>query len=303
MNESEKIIKNSENYIKYKKKILTKKNIKNYFFNNFKITIKDLALMGILMGLYLIVASIVNFTLLGATRISFEYIFYILFGIIFGPVKGIFFAILSDTFSLLLTGRIATWMIHYAMIPPLIALFSYLFFLLYRLKSDKILAIPVTLSFVSLISVIAFFSIGWIQDSLKIEGINGQTSLFSIIAVTVMTIFIIGTNIFCFIKYFKTKKEIYKRTIFMLALVIFIIIFARWLWGPIAFIAYYNQFIANGRTIYTIENNFALISFPIILKSAFVIPLFTLIIVPLTDVTKMLQKKYFQNYNYSTTNY
>ncbi|AAT27567.1 ECF transporter S component [[Mycoplasma] mobile] len=278
-----------------------KANVSNFLKTNFYLSIKDIALMGILMGLYLIVAALVNYTLIGVTRINFDYLFFILIGIIFGPFKGAFWAIFADTFSLLLTGRIAFWLIHYAITPPLIAIISYFFFLLYRNKNDKLFVIPFSLSIVSLASVFAVFSLGWIRNNLKIDGLNGQVTFFAILAISLISVTVIFINIFCFLKYIRTGKNIYKRIIYILALIIFIKIFARWLWGPIAFIEYYNVFLAKGRVPFTLQRNFPIISLRIILKSALVIPLFTLLIIPLVDVTKLLQKKYFYKYDYSNS--
>jgi hypothetical protein len=79
-----------------------KKNLKN----NFKFTTFDIALMGIMMTLYFVIVFLLKQFLPGKFNISVEVLFYIIFGILFGPVKGSLFSIMCDTAYQLFFGAI-----------------------------------------------------------------------------------------------------------------------------------------------------------------------------------------------------
>lgn len=61
-----------------------------------------------------------------------EYILYIFYGLILGGFKGAILAIIADTFVMLLTGNIGTWYWLYAITAPLIALTSWLYYLMFK---------------------------------------------------------------------------------------------------------------------------------------------------------------------------
>ena len=80
---------------------------KNSIQKNLKFTTFDIALMGIMMTMYFVVVFLLKQFLPGKFNISVEILFYIMFGIIFGPIKGSLFSIMCDTAYQLFFGSIA----------------------------------------------------------------------------------------------------------------------------------------------------------------------------------------------------
>ncbi|UWD33991.1 hypothetical protein [Mesomycoplasma molare] len=108
---------------------------------------------------------------------------------------------------------------------------------------------------------------------------------FSIISSIVFTTFLIF--------YYKSKKEIYYLLAFIFATICIILILVRWLWGPFAFIQYYNRFIGS-KTNKTreIQQYFYFYLTPIILKGLITIPIYTIMLYSLIPVLFKMQKKY-----------
>ncbi|WP_436358439.1 hypothetical protein ACR34G_02755 [Mycoplasma sp. 480] len=193
-------------------------------------------------------------------------------------------------------------MIEYAIVPPLIAIVSWSLLYIYQLKNKWSFIVIITSFALVIVTMLLIYFLEVLNTTknVRIENINKDwrsfftkeivltfISIFSIVSIAVFSFFIF--------KYFKTKKEIYYLLTFIFATICIIIIIFRWLWGPIAFINYYNRFITvktnKGREI---SGYFYFYLTPIILKGLITIPIYTTILTLLVPILLKLKKKYDQ---------
>lgn len=97
-----------------------RRNIKT---KSYKLTIFEIVIFGALLAIYILTAYIENFLFPRGFRLSITYAIFIIFGLALGPWKGAFLGLLSDTLNQVIYG-VSTWMIEYAIIPPIIAFLS-----------------------------------------------------------------------------------------------------------------------------------------------------------------------------------
>ncbi|WP_416738212.1 hypothetical protein ACLRE7_01060 [Mycoplasmopsis meleagridis] len=124
------------------KNLLLKEKVEKIFKNGLKsakLTIFDITLMGIMLGVHLAIVTLANYTILKIFPIQIELIFFLFYGLIFAWWKGAILALLADTLSLLLNGQIGTWYWLYAIMPVIIVTFSS--FYQYIFKKGKYVSI------------------------------------------------------------------------------------------------------------------------------------------------------------------
>ncbi|MGL5732677.1 MAG: hypothetical protein ACRCXE_01230, partial [Metamycoplasmataceae bacterium] len=191
-----------------------KTNIKNHF----RFTVMDIALMGMFMAMYFVVVFLLKMFLPGVFNISIETLFFILFGIIFGPIKGAIFAIMCDTAYQLFLGGIAFWMIEYAIVPPLIAIFSWGLMFFYEKNHRFRFIFPNVALALTIAGVIGFFIYQFITDSFRFENsiVNPQLVFWLMI---ILCIFLISAIAVTMVLYKIKKKEIYVRVLYLIAVV------------------------------------------------------------------------------------
>lgn len=285
-------------------KMPTWENIKKYFIFN----IYDIALAGIFISLFIIVKYISNITLTGRFNVSFEIAFYIIFGIVFGPIKGLILAILGDTLILFIRGNVGTWMIEYAAIPPMIAVFAWAYYTIFKTKKDIIMLLPIAIFSLVATTLITVFVSKTDKQKWKIEGdriteLSADAVLYFMIAFITISFIFLMLLMFFYFKFKRSKNpdentELWaikiKNVILYFSLVLFIILLVRWLWSPFAFIAYYNRFIAT-TSHRSIETYYVYYMIPLLLKGLFTIPLYTFVLFVFVPSITKLNKRYKNN--------
>ncbi|MGL4343077.1 MAG: hypothetical protein ACRCRZ_00710 [Metamycoplasmataceae bacterium] len=259
--------------------------------NYFKLSIFDIALMAILFGVFVIVKLIAQVVLVGPLNIAIEFIFFILSGIIFGPFKGILFSILADTFIQLLTGGIAFWLWQYAIVPPLVSLFSWLFYFYYNKSSIKMKMIlpPIIIGLIILTYTIVISILLNIPSDISKQKISPLVAIScsaSLFFILIITYFI------CWFLYKKRNNIYFLEIINQIAIISFIMVVFRWLWGTYAFIVYANRFFANGSYG---PDSYIYVFLGISFKSIIVVPIFSMILVPTNKILLKIQKRYYNN--------
>ncbi|MGL5308702.1 MAG: hypothetical protein ACRC9F_01490 [Metamycoplasmataceae bacterium] len=270
---------------------------KNHLKNHFKFTVFDIALMGMFMAMYFVVVFLLKQFLPGVFNISIETLFFIIFGIVFGPIKGALFSIMCDTAYQLFLGGIAFWMIEYAIVPPLISICAWGLMFFYEKQNRFRFIFPNVVLILTIAGIIGFFIYQFINNSFMFDNsvINPQLVFWLMI---VLCVSLIATISITMILYRINKQEIYVRILYLVAVVAVILIIFRWLWGPYAYVMFFNRFLSS-------ENNpdkVMSIQYPITLagiamKTTYVLPIFVIILIPTLTVISYGKKNYFSNRN------
>ncbi|MDK2819961.1 MAG: hypothetical protein KFW07_03930 [Mycoplasmataceae bacterium] len=267
----------------------------NIFKNNLKFTTLDIALMGMMMTIYLIIVWGLKQFLPGKFNISIEILFFIIFGIIFGPIKGSIFSLLCDTVYQLILGSIAFWMIEYAIVPPLVSMVSWFLMYFYEKENKFKFIFPVVILALTIAGVISFFVYQFINNSFKFE--NSIIDPLVVFYLMITLCIIILTSIIVALILYKLKKDvIYIKFLYLFSVVAIILIIFRWLWGPYAYVNFFNRFLSS-------ENNpdkVMSIQYPITLagiamKTTYVLPIFVIILIPSLSAISISKKNYFVN--------
>ncbi|RMA79065.1 putative membrane protein [Metamycoplasma subdolum] len=259
-----------------------------------RLTVYEICLFGILLAIYMIARLVERFVFRGPYNISITYAIFIIFGIILGPWKGAFLGILSDTLDQIIFG-VSTWMIEYAIIPAIIAFLSGIFrYLIYK---DSKTTFVIGLSFLSFLTcfMIAFLlfnsgKIPSVENKLKSDKVSPLiVAIISSISLTLIW----TASLSLLITSAKTRNVETKfkcHLFFAILITIFIIlILTRWLWGPFAFINYFNRFLAK-KSAWTYETKYFPIMIPIIFKSFIEIPVYALIIFAIFPIVRKLRE-------------
>lgn len=267
----------------------------NIFKNNLKFTTLDIALMGMLMAIYLIIVWGLKQLLPGKFNISIEILFFIIFGIIFGPIKGSIFSLLCDTIYQLFLGSIAFWMIEYAIVPPLISMISWFLMYFYEKENKFKFIFPFVILGLTIASVISFFIYQFINNSFKFENSIVNPMVVFYLMITLCIIILISVLVSLIL--YKIKKDIiYIKFLYLFSVVAIILIIFRWLWGSYAYVIFFNRFLSS-------ENNpdkVMSIQYPITLagiamKTTYVLPIFVMILIPSLNAIFASKKNYFAN--------
>ncbi|EGV00142.1 ECF transporter S component [Mycoplasmopsis columbina] len=277
-----------------------------------RITVFDVAIMGIFLALQIITMWIAKYTFLKIFPIEIEFIFYIFYGVIFGFWKGPLLSILGDSLVLAITGSFATWFWLYAIIPPLISLFSAIFSYLFTYKKDekskfKNLLDILRWTFSYLIFLATFFIIVAVylqklkpeDGSIKISRDLTLSKTFVISALTFY--FIFGAIVFVILLtlYLIKRDQKYVNYLFIFTIVSVVVMIFRWIMGPVAWINYYNIFYTNRKNfrLKTYGSDFAVTAIPMVIKSIVSIPLYIIVLTPIYNVINILKKQYLTKHS------
>ncbi|MGY6172002.1 hypothetical protein ACW95P_01485 [Candidatus Mycoplasma pogonae] len=261
--------------------------------------IYDLTIAGLLFAMFLVVNFIAKTTLTGRLEFTFEIMFSILFGLVLGPVKGVILAILGDTFTLLMFGRIYVWMWQYAIVPPLVVLISWFIFYLYNGNFKITPYIPIILVYVTATIFYGFFAYVISYSDLIVFKNNTYKEISAMTVLVITSTFLAFSFIFVgvtfYFGWFKNKKSMLLIAL-VFALIVFIFVMNRWIWKPIAFIDYWNRFLRLGkrgtRPTREIEDYYIYYLIPAIFKSLFAIPVYVFILSFAVPVIIKLNNKY-----------
>ncbi|MDC8899991.1 hypothetical protein PT313_01650 [Metamycoplasma hyosynoviae] len=199
------------------------------------------------------------------------------------------------------------WMLEYAIVPPAIAVMSSLIMFYFKGKSSKSWYIGFLI--LAFITTIAIFMITQEYQKIKWEkgSKNVKVPLSLVVAVvsTSFTLIWIYSLITFFIFKFSRVSYFIKmklHSIFDILIMIFIvIIITRWLWGPFAFINYYNTWIVpEGRKPKDYKLWFLVYMIPIVFKSLIEIPFYSLLTYSLLPIIRIIKNKI---YFYSSREY
>ncbi|WP_036435986.1 ECF transporter S component [Mycoplasmopsis felifaucium] len=303
INDASKNYLNNENVVETKTSLVQR--IRSIFKHPFKFSVIDLAISGLLIALFTIVSSILKLTGL-SNFTSAEIVFYILFGILLGPFKGALLALIADTLSLLILGNIGTWYYLYAIWPPIIAFISAWYFALF--KSSKIFKIILPIIVIIASATIMTFvfakyvtrtETGHIAIGVKMSKSNIAywESIPWIMVVLGLSFYLLAmliAIIFVVISYVKGKNEKLLDYLLILGLITLIISIYKWIFGPIIFVKYLSYI--NKKT-YILKERYLLYFVPIVIKSMFNIPFYTLILGSLYSIINYVLEKHINNRN------
>ncbi len=278
--------------------MVSKNKIFDWFKNNIKFSAFDIALMGMMLSLYFIVVFILKQLLPGKLNINIEILFYIIFGIVFGPIKGPIFSFLSDTTYQIFLGGIVFWMYEYAIIPPLVSLFSWTLMFFYGKQNKFRFVFPIVTLSLTIIGIICFFIYELLNNSFKFEHsiVNSNLVFGLMITLCVMLITSIITTL---ILYKIKNKEIYIKTLYLIATVSIILIVFRWLWGPFAYIMFFIRFLSTDTNISEImATQYPIALMGIAMKTTYILPIFVVVLVPTINAISINKKNYFLKRNY-----
>nr|WP_322959111.1 ECF transporter S component [Mycoplasmopsis canis]WQQ12529.1 ECF transporter S component [Mycoplasmopsis canis] len=262
--------------------------------NQIKFTIYDISLAAVLLSIFFIMTAIKNYTPLRIIGLDFEFIFYIIFAIFFGKFKGAFLSFIADFFSLLLAGRIGFYHEVYAIVPVIMTILIGLFLDLFK-KNKKLSIIVMEIFLILAFAALIYTFVLNMNDpkGIKISKTFGLSRLgvgvFSGLLSLTLSLFVIFNVVV--IVYFsvssEAKKQKYLYLLLSIFLVFFVIVVARWVWGPIAFIQYANRYLGKG---YLLSDRYLIIMVPIILRSVIAIPIYILIVNSLMPILILLKK-------------
>ncbi|WP_322960474.1 ECF transporter S component [Mycoplasmopsis cynos] len=274
--------------------------------NNIRFSIYDISLAGVLMCIFLIIAAVKNFTPLKIVGLDPEFIFYIIFAFFFGKFKGAFLSFVADFFNLLLDGKIGFYHEAYAIVPIVMTILIGVFIDMFR-KYKRIWVVLMEFFLVLVFCALIYVFILNMNDpkGIKISKTFGfsRVSLGVFIALLVITLSIFAIfNVFV-IKYLtaknKASKQRYSYLLLSIFLVVFVIVLARWIWGPFAFIQYANRYLGRG---YDLSNRYLIVMVPIILRSVIALPIYIIVVNALIPILAFLKKTILKN-EYDLTYY
>lgn len=257
----------------------------------------DVAISGMFLAMFLILTTITKYTLAGALNIAIEIPFWIIFGIVLGPVKGSMLAIICDTLVQLLLSKtgLGTWMIEYAMIPPLVTIVSWLMFMLFQKNhfwTSIILSLILAFVIITNVTVLILRA----NNKHRIGSIKVSFDTMLIVTLFLSSLLLlVNLGFWIYLIIGKNHKAKIWRVLFVMTLIAFIIVLARWIWGPYAYVAYYNRFVAGTKPAQNISDRFVPLIIPIILKSSIEIPIYTILLTPITNALLQLKDKSYNN--------
>lgn len=261
----------------------SKSKWKSFYETFIKVRIYNLALMGILLGLFLLIKYVCFIIFKGPLNFGVDLLFWIISGILFGPIHGPLFSILCDFVMTTFTSGIAFWMIEYAIIPPLVSLVSYFYLKLYREKSKWTIVISISTIIIMLLASVVIFWFQLMKDNFKYEGIKKIASWAAYLLISFLVVSITSFLVYCMWMYHKKSEWKYIEWLYYLSLIILIIVIFRWVWGPYAYIAYAHRFFSKNIDF---SKQYPLTLFGIVTKSCLTIPIATIIMVPLLNIIK-----------------
>ncbi|CAM9105816.1 ECF transporter S component [Mycoplasma marinum] len=265
-----------------------KKSFKDRIKDNFKITIHEIVLAGILIGLFIISGLFISIKLQGIMDIGITFVFLIMFGLIFGPIKGVFFALIADTITLALgTYGIGAWMWEYEIMTVGIPLMAWAFKYLFTIKQKYWWISMVAINSITIIGIFIVILISSNNPLLQTASrrnynFDGNTQIM----IYCMAGFLFLIELIMFIVYGFKKNDNLKLVISITTLVAMIIIIWIWIWGPIAYVRFLQRLANQGYSKYSIdhytyEKYYKIALWARVLKTPIITPIYVAILIPL----------------------
>lgn len=257
--------------------------IKNWIASQFKFTIREISFAGIFVGLYTLFNMSFMKINFGVMQAGIEYVWLILMGL---TNRKLFIAILSaivaDTLSTVING-IGMWAWQYAIIAPSVALIAFVFKYYLRLKNNYLWwSLNI---FVSILIALSPFILIFVynHNEAKYKSITIDSDVTKAIIWAMMSLLavsIVSLNVWYIIK----KTENTRKIISIVIMISIIIIVSIWIWGPIAYMVYANRI---GSSI----KSYDVYLVPRILKTPIILPLYSLITIPIYKAWETIDKK------------
>lgn len=260
----------------------------NFFQRYIKISLKEIALMGLLLAVFTILKYLTFIFFKGPLNFGIELLFWIVIGLIFGPFKGSLFAFFCDFVFTLFTSGIVFWMIEYAAVAPVVALLSWAFYQFYQVNKQEVIWIALSLNVMLVIASITLFSLQ-LQTQFRYEDVKQVFPWVAWTLIIFLNTAIVGFSSFCLINFYLKQNWKFIKWLYIFSLVILVVVLFRWLWGPYAFIAFFSQKLAPG-VAFDFWTKYWLTLTGIATKSFLTIPLATFILVPLIHVIDVNRK-------------
>lgn len=268
--------------------MILKHKLKTFYQKFCKLSILDIALCGIFVGLWIVSSKFIGINL-GFMRLGIIYVWVIIIGLIFTPWLSFLIAVIADNLTLIING-FGFWMWEYAIIYPLMALLVSLLKNIFKSKNDLIWASFVTLIMIFIIIFTLVISI--IYRNFANKSTDGF--IFNSWFVYVLIWMFIGilwiSFLIMMIKYFRHKNPRLKINISIFAIIALVIIIFVWIWGPIAQIRYLALHI--GKSYLELLNNYDLYLIPRILKTPIILPVYFIIVSSIYYAYNLLNFKF-----------
>lgn len=246
--------------------------IKEWVNNQFRFSIQEIAFTGIFVGLYVLLNSPFMTINVGIMRSGLEYVCTILIGLTSRKVLlAIFSAIVADTLSWLANG--SSWSPYYALIPPMVALISFVF-KNYLTTQNMKLWWSVNISIVAITALLPFVLIFIYENNVdKYKTITISTVATKAIIWTMMSLvalLLVGLNV----TYLLKRKEEVRKVVSIVILVAVVILISIWLWGPFAAML-------NAKMYGSSIRSYDVYIIPRVLKTPVILLLYSVIIIPI----------------------
>ncbi|WP_029608425.1 ECF transporter S component [Mycoplasma simbae] len=278
-----------------KQKSVWKPSLKSIFY----FSVYDIVLSAILLSLHIVVMMFAKFTILAVIPLQLEFILYIFYGLILGPFKGSLLSIVGDTVVLLITGTIGTWFYIYALIPPAIAIVSWLYYWMFKSTKYTRFIVSYILMLISFILVIWVYAKHSENDGtfkLTKKVFAPKDIMIVLMFVYAFLAFALSTTFLGL--YIKFKNEKWNDYMMVTSLILFVSVVFRWVIGPVAFIEYYNYFTApkSGKLKhYSID--YIVLFVKIVVKDLFAIPIYIAVLAPVYSAVKIMESHFSLNKN------
>ncbi|NQZ28937.1 MAG: ECF transporter S component [Mycoplasmatales bacterium] len=273
------------------------------FINNYiRISVYEIVLAGIFVGLYIISGLFINIKIQGVMNVGITFVFLMIFGLIFGPIKGVFIALIADTITLSLGQYgIGAWMWEYEMITVGIPIMAWLFKHMFNAKQKNWWISMIIINVIAIIGIIIVIIISY--NNPLIHTASKKTLKFDT-NTQIMIYIVAGIFIFIqlgmFILYKLKRNDKVKLLISITTLVTMIIIVWIWIWGPIAYVRFLQRLSNQGHSHYpishyTYERYYQIALWARILKTPIIIPIYVAILIPLYKVCELTINKFEKN--------
>ncbi|MFV8401242.1 hypothetical protein [Mycoplasma sp. 005V] len=282
--------------------------------DSFTFTIQDLTLSSVLLGLFLIITTLTKYTGLSKVGLSFEYVFYIIFALFFSTFKAAILGLMADFASLLFTGGIWSWFWMYALVPVAVVLIAKAFLWMYKANikvASLLTTVMLAIIFIGLLASTTYAaylhntdpSSDFAKNFFGVDKKNGNAAgwritrtfgvstlsdavIWSMVAISgAFLLGVVGLTIYIWIKMrgktqaeFNQMKDLVfiKKLLISFALVVSVIVIARWIYGPYVYINYANYLLGKN---YLLQDKYIYFMIPIVLRSFISIPIYIALLI------------------------
>lgn len=289
-----------------KKINISKTAAKDFLTENFRFSIYEIALSGMLVALWVVSAlPIFNFNL-GFMHIGITYVWPILLGLTAKPAMAILCAVLGDNLALLSSGTgFSQWMPEYAVIPIMIVVITFFFKKIITSNNEKAwFSIIFIANIATLVGTLVTMIV---ENNFKYQSKNVSDRVFdftgsvaqiivwtmygivTIVSITLISLHIIARQnkvIKIGSKEIRLNEKTIKQIVSFYSLSMIIIVITIWIWGPFAQLRYLNVYV-NVHAY----SEYDLFLIPRILKTPVSLLLYTAIVLPIYKTHEMASKR------------